>query len=450
MLLPDALEAIGSRLRGIEDRVSLLRGAGKLSKQTLIDYYGLKRFEQVAESNAIEGSTLSVGETEYAVLKGVTITGHDPAYIRDAVALDRALQRAIEIARDKDNVLDIATLLEIHSLLLGDRQGSGILRSQRVKISGSDHTPPKTYEAVLEGMEKWEQWSKDNKDAPGPVRTAILHAWLTHIHPFTDGNGRSARAIGNMELIRSGYPSIIFRKRDRDRYLEALSESDAGGDISLFFDLVLDKVEDALKGLELAAQKAQGYSPIIAKLQRQQAQQVDIWNTAVNLLSSMLELELTRVLQELNGQVKIKQYQGISDVEDLLELCAGRNISMSWAFKLSISIPSLPAYDLLCFVGHRSYRMHQQMGNEQGPSLYWSRPNPDGYPKWKRSDELSPFAQEMTSRLGRGDEWTVLTVDSLIRQMTTSEIVQNVSSAILESLSSGLIPEQNDIGRTSS
>ena len=89
----EAKTQVKQRLDGIEERVQLLRRAGTLTDQTLRDYYGEKRFEQVAESNAIEGSTLSVGETELAVVKGITISGHDPAYAKDAIALDRALNR---------------------------------------------------------------------------------------------------------------------------------------------------------------------------------------------------------------------------------------------------------------------------------------------------------------------------------------------------------------------
>ena len=88
----EAEKEVSDRIKGLEERVSLLRNQGSLSPDTVKDYYGEKRFEQVAESNALEGSTLTVGETELAVLKGTTMTGHDPAYVRDALALDQALQ----------------------------------------------------------------------------------------------------------------------------------------------------------------------------------------------------------------------------------------------------------------------------------------------------------------------------------------------------------------------
>src|SRR6185503_21216744 len=97
-------------------------------------YYGQTRFEQVAESNAIEGSTLSVGETELAVMKGMTITGHDPRYARDARQLYQALGRLEELAQQK-HPTDILQVKEIHSIILEGSPGAGVFRSQEVQIS---------------------------------------------------------------------------------------------------------------------------------------------------------------------------------------------------------------------------------------------------------------------------------------------------------------------------
>ena len=58
----------------------------------------------------------------------------------------------------------------------------------------------------MSGMDDWEHWSVANSGAPVLTRAIVLHAWLTHIHPFTDGNGRTARAIMNLELVRGGFP----------------------------------------------------------------------------------------------------------------------------------------------------------------------------------------------------------------------------------------------------
>ena len=153
-----SLEQVRHRMDAIEEHVSLLRKSGTLSEKTIRDYYGEKRFEHVAESNALEGSTLSVGETELAVLKGVTITGHDPAFVRDAIALDHALNRITDLARERDTPTNIEQLHEIHSLLLGDRLGAGIFRQECVTIRGARHTPPKNWDQIMSRQFRQLNW----------------------------------------------------------------------------------------------------------------------------------------------------------------------------------------------------------------------------------------------------------------------------------------------------
>lgn len=423
-------------LRGIEQRVALLRQQGTLTDETIRDYYGDKRFEQVAESNAIEGSTLNVGETQVAVLKGITITGHDPAYARDAIALDRALSRVVELARPGSPATEIGQLLEIHEILLGDRPSAGMIRSERVKISGSDHTPPKTGEAVRSAMADWEKWSQDNVELPAPIRAAVLHAWLTHVHPFLDGNGRTSRAIGNLELIRGGYPPIIIKKTERDRYIEALAESDHGGDIRSFLDLIFEKIGGSLVGLENSAKKRQGYDPLVALIQKRKEQNLRVWETGVALLASMIELRLAAKLEPLKGRVRIKTFANLLDLELYDELCAGRSVSGGWTFIVSISIPGFAQLEKLAYVQHRSSAMYNQLGQEGGPSLFWSSKNPLGFPKWKPDFEQSPFAMELTSRVGSGDAWVARMADNSFVELATTEVADRLCDALLDQASS--------------
>lgn len=427
----EATQQVVARLRTIEERVALLREHGTLTTETLLDYYGQKRFEQVAESNAIEGSTLSIGETEVAVLKGFTITGHDPGYVRDAIALDKALTRVVEIAKERAVPTNIEQLKETHGLLLGDRPGAGIFRSERVIIGGSNHTPPKTWSEVMFHMEHWQQWSFKNKDAPAPFRSALLHAWLTHTHPFIDGNGRVSRAIGNLELIRAGYPPIIFKKAERDRYIECLSEADDAGDIRSFLDLVFDRIEGALTGLELSAKKQQGFNPVVERLRKQQQQQLSIWSTGVKLLASVIEHQLTRTLEAAGGRATAKIFDGLIDLEDYVAICAGRAISGGWAFILNIQVPGASRLEKLIFMQPRSQSMYHKLGQEGGPSLYWSRVNPAGYPKWMRDGENSPYAIEVTSRSGIGDNWVARLADGKFVELNTTDLASKFSDALL-------------------
>ena len=199
----------------LHGRVDLLRSQGKMTEATLRAYFGDKRFEQVAESNAIEGSTLDVGETRLAIERGMTITGHDAAYSADAVN---------SVARtgphggnwlERAGPADVSDVKELHGLVLGSGPGAGTFRSVPVRISGARHIPPESWDAVMEAMEHWEAWSAANLDGSALLRAIVLHTWLTHIHPFADGNGRTSRAVLNLELIRGGFPSVIIRRKDR-------------------------------------------------------------------------------------------------------------------------------------------------------------------------------------------------------------------------------------------
>lgn len=431
VLDPKTSEQVRIRLNAIEDRVALLRGRGTLSEQTVRDYYGEKRFEQVAESNAIEGSTLSAGETELAVLKGITITGHDPAFTKDAMALDRALTRITELARDTQRPTDISQLHEVHALLLGDRPGAGIFRRERVTIRGAKHTPPKTWEQIMTMMTEWQTWSKENITLPTPVRSAVLHAWLTHVHPFIDGNGRISRAIGNLELIRAGYPPIIIKKKERDRYIEALAESDEGGDIRSFLELIFERIEGGLTGLELSAKRKQGFNPVVEKIRRMQEKQLKIWETGVKLLASIVEHRLTQLLEPVGGIGNIRLYDSPLDLDDYLEVCGGKSVSRSWAFTITIEIPGIARLEKLAYIGHRSPRLHQEMKQEGGPSLYWSSKNPANFPKWLADGENSPYAMELTSKAGDGDEWFVKLSNQTIQKLSTTELASRIAEALV-------------------
>jgi Fic family protein len=427
----NASEQVKARLDAIEQRVSLLRRNGTLTEQTVKDYYGEKRFEQVAESNAIEGSTLSAGETELAVLKGITITGHDPAYAKDAMALDRALTRITELARETKYPTDISQLHEVHALLLGDRSGAGIFRKERVTIRGARHTPPKTWEQIMTMMTDWQSWSAENITLPAPVRSAVLHAWLTHVHPYIDGNGRISRAIGNLELIRAGYPPIIIKKKERDRYIEALAESDEGGDIRSFFELIFDRIEGGITGLELSAKRKQGFNPVVEKIRQIQERQLYIWETGVKLLASIIGHRLTQVLEPVGGTGTVRLYDSPLDLDDYLEVCGGKSVSRSWAFTVRIEIPGVSRLEKLAYIGHRSNRMHQAMSHEGGPSLYWSSKNPASFPKWLADGDKSPYAAELTSKAGNGDEWIVRLQDDSIQKVQTTELAAKIASALV-------------------
>lgn len=285
-------------------------------------------------------------------MKGITITGHDPGYIRDAIALDRALKRLAELAKQPDPT-DLKQVREMHELILDDRLSAGVFRSERVRIKGSKHTPPKTWRQVMKRMEVWEQLSMKNKELPAIIRTTVLHAWFVHIHPFIDGNGRTARAITNLELIRAGYPSIIIKRKEREHCLDVLGVSDEGGDLSGFFDLVIARTNDALRGLEQAAKQEQDYDPTVEKIRIAQERRLDIWNTSVSLLVRIIEHELSSVIEPMNGKYNIKTFDNSLDLDDYIVLCSRRSVSRTGSFIIDVEIPGMSSISRLAWFGYR-------------------------------------------------------------------------------------------------
>ena len=433
---PYSLEATGQHVineaMSLQARAELLREQGRLTEETLRAYYGDKRFEQIAESNAIEGSTLSVGETELVVDKGITITGHDPAFSKDARNLSEALEYMRELAQDPSPTT-LMQVKELHHLVLGGGPTAGVFRSREVRISGSPHVPPPTWGQVMSAMEQWERWSSANAGGPALLRAIVLHAWLTHIHPFSDGNGRTSRAVMNLELIRAGLPSVIIRRKDRGRYYEALAESDLGGDLEPISELILARAEDALRDLERAAKRHQDYDLVQAKLHKAQELRVAIWNDSVRLLFSLVNDALDSTMGAM-GHVVTRWYDGELLVDDYVALSQGDSEGNSWLFSIDVEVPGLREHRFLAWTGFRSYGMKAWHRIGDGPSIFWSVPDESGYRKWALDDSRSPGVAELTLELPDVDRWIARMPDGGFGRMPPSEVAQRVAEAVVDSL----------------
>lgn len=432
---PYSLDATGDWImkeaQNLHEQVELLREQGQLTEQTLRAYFGDKRFEQIAESNAIEGSTLGVHETQMAVEKGI-ITGLDPAYTADAINLSRALERMVELARGSSPTTR-DEVKELHGLIQGDPGGSRMFRSVPVIITGSPHEPPASWEGVISAMEDWEEWSVANAESSALMRAIVLHAWLTHIHPFTDGNGRTARAVMNLELVRGGFPSVIIRRKDRGRYYEALAESDLGGNLELIAELIVQRAEDALRDLERTATAQQGYDASQAKLRKAQERQTAIWNDAVSLLFSLVDEALDTAVGEM-GDVSTRCYDAELSVDDYAALTRADSKGNSWLFRIDATVPGLPSRRFLAWTGFRSYEVKNSHATGDGPSIFWSLPDPDGNRIWFQDDQGSPGVAELTLELPNVDRWLARLPNGDITKLLPSDVAKRIAQAVVDTI----------------
>jgi Fic family protein len=181
--------------------------------------------EYTFHSNKIEGNTLTLGETYLVVNKGLTIAGKSLREHTEAINHTEAIDFIRDLAtREQD--LTPANLRQIHALILHgiDRENAGRYRGVPVTITGSRHEPPQPY-LIDKLMEDMFVFYEANKATLHPVQLAAeMHEKLVTIHPFIDGNGRTARLVMNLLLLRAGFPITILSGETSERlsYYRAL------------------------------------------------------------------------------------------------------------------------------------------------------------------------------------------------------------------------------------
>jgi Fic family protein len=179
-------------------------------------------------SNAMEGNTLDLGETQLVIAHGVTIGGHSLKEHLEAINHATAYSFVLDLAQ-REAELDEAALLRLHALITHDLlDTAGTYRAGAVFISGSEHRPP--HHTQVPGlMADWFAWlADDGLGYPPVIRTALAHEALLAIHPFLDGNGRTARLVLNLQLMRSGYPVALLLQGWRLSYIRALEQAHQG------------------------------------------------------------------------------------------------------------------------------------------------------------------------------------------------------------------------------
>jgi Fic family protein len=208
------------------------------------------RVELTYHSNAIEGSTLSLRETQLVIEGYAPTSGKTLREIYEARNHDRAL-RELELWVEKrplPSALTEQEILDVHAHVLADiaPNSCGRFRTDRVLIRGTRFIPPGSHkfdELVPKMLEL------ANLQAVHPVlQAAELHYNLVAIHPFADGNGRTARLVMNYHLLRHGYPHTIIEVEKRAEYLTALEEANAGR-CERFAAFVLQSTERSIQRL---------------------------------------------------------------------------------------------------------------------------------------------------------------------------------------------------------
>lgn len=223
---------------------------------------GLRNFEHSQDleltytSNAIEGNTLTAVETTLVVEKGITVGGKPLRDHLEAIDHFAALGYVRELARQPNPITEM-DVRNLHRLVMlrsnPDIAGRYADQGRYVLTDTGRHSFPSPSEvpALMGDFARW------LSSAPATPETAFTaHRVLVGIHPFNDGNGRTARLLMNLILIRAGYPPVAVRLQDGAAYTAALQAVQAGGDADGFDRLLLQRLDATLGEYVGAAREA--------------------------------------------------------------------------------------------------------------------------------------------------------------------------------------------------
>ncbi|WNY28760.1 hypothetical protein MmiEs2_09630 [Methanimicrococcus stummii] len=216
------MQALKQKLKKAEENNDQLLSFRPLPEETfksLKDYY---RVGLTYSSNALEGNSLTESETKIVIEDGLTIGGKPLREIYEAIGHAKAYDYLFPLAAQKE--LDENDILELHKLFYGmiDSNQAGIYRKVPVFISGSQY-PVTPAENIHEEMKTFTEWFNQNEHQLHPVEfAALVHKKFVFIHPFVDGNGRVARLLMNLVLLRNNYSIAIIPAILRSEYIRLL------------------------------------------------------------------------------------------------------------------------------------------------------------------------------------------------------------------------------------
>jgi excisionase family DNA binding protein len=205
------------------------------------------RIELTYTSNAIEGNTLTRQETALVVDEGITVQGKSLEEHLEAINLAKAFDfiRTFTTKTKKD--ITNGLILDIHRIILDkiDSTNSGRFRTVAVRLKGSETILPNAAK-VPELMDEFIDWLQNN-NLDHPIKMAVdAHFKFVSIHPFVDGNGRTARLLMNLILMQDGYPPVIVRKEDREEYIKSLEKGQTKNDLDDYYKFMFDSIDRSL------------------------------------------------------------------------------------------------------------------------------------------------------------------------------------------------------------
>ncbi|MDO8649611.1 MAG: Fic family protein [Candidatus Peregrinibacteria bacterium] len=242
-------------LKKIDDLQAEIDTFRPFSQELLALWQERLRIDWTYNSNAIEGNTLTYGETAFFLREGLTSEGKPLKDYVEAKNHAEAIDYLREVVQSKRRLTE-GFIKALHGLLLRDidhtiaksadgklihkplSAGKYKVRPNHVlTLSGTMHKYTEPIK-VLDEMQNLLRWLQENRKLHPVERAALFHYRFVCIHPFDDGNGRMARLLMNLLLMQAGYPPCVVRNSKRREYLQSLERADSTGSTDEFLHCI--------------------------------------------------------------------------------------------------------------------------------------------------------------------------------------------------------------------
>jgi Fic family protein len=243
-------ERLAKALEGKLERLNSLRPLPLEAVKRLREKFEV---DMTYHSNAIEGNRLTLRETWMVLRKGMTIRGKSVNEHLEATNHAEAIGLLEKMVDGKKEITEM-DVLGLHAVILDkiSPQDAGFYRHEQVFIEGSRIRLPKWKEVPKLMQAVYSELNNKSKGIAAIQSAVKIHHDTVRIHPFVDGNGRLARLLMNLRLMRAGFPPTILRREERRAYYSALEKADkrdfrplsmlVAKDVMQALDLYLDSV----------------------------------------------------------------------------------------------------------------------------------------------------------------------------------------------------------------
>lgn len=236
-------EKIYERIKEKKKGLDTLRPLDKFSLEKLKEEFLV---EYVYNSTSIEGNTLSLNETRLVLEEGITIGGKSLREHLDVTNQKEALAWLADFIKEKKTLHEV-DILALHRITLKGLSDywAGRYKVSQNRILGSKlkTTPP--YKVSSEIGQLVHELNANTLKYNAIELAAYAHRELVRIHPFVDGNGRVARLLCNLILMKHGYPPIMIRVQERKKYYDCLEKAHFGN-LKDFVDFIALRVGESL------------------------------------------------------------------------------------------------------------------------------------------------------------------------------------------------------------